>query len=258
MTRARGFVLALIVFAVSSTAVAQNKSDDNDFHGFYLGGYIGATVGRSDASTTTAFSPTGYFASTSVDTINAVGAREIEPKGFTGGGTFGYNWQWDNVVAGIETDFGSMNLDDHVTSTGSYPCCAGTGFSFTQKVETDWVWTVRPRFGFTARKALIYGTAGLAATNLFYREDFTDTFAAGATASGRAEEMRTGWTVGGGVEFKTSQRWTLKGEYLYADFGEVGATSNNLTNGGTFTDTVFTHNADLRTHHFRFGVNFHF
>jgi outer membrane immunogenic protein len=247
----------LIVLAISVSAVAQNKPAEHNFKGLYVGGYLGATAGRSDVSTSTV--PSSYFDSSSAAAISVGGARKVDSSGFTGGGTFGYNWQWDKIVPGFETDFGAMALNDRTTSTGAYACCPGAGFTFNQRVQTDWIWTLRPRLGFTTHRAMIYGTGGMAVTNLTYSFDFADTFASGANASTRAETFHLGWTGGAGVEFSTSPHWRIKGEYLYASFGQLSGTSNNLSNGGAkFPDAVFTHTADLRTHHFRFGFSYRF
>ena len=34
-------------------------------------------------------------------------------------------------------------------------------------------------------------------------------------------KTKTGWTVGAGVEAALWSKWTLKGEYLYLDFGSI-------------------------------------
>ena len=48
-------------------------------------------MGNSDPTTATVFSPTGYFATTSVPAINLVGAQRIHSDSVTGGLTAGYN-----------------------------------------------------------------------------------------------------------------------------------------------------------------------
>ena len=58
MIQARGFDWALIVLAISISSVAQTKAAQHNFKGFYIGGYIGSTAGRSDVSTTTV--PSSY------------------------------------------------------------------------------------------------------------------------------------------------------------------------------------------------------
>src|SRR5215472_7643435 len=90
-----------VLLALSGMSAAQT-----DFKGFYVGGYVGGAHGSSDAQTTTVFSPTGYFATTSVPAIATAGAQTLSADGFSGGGQAGYNFQTRNLVLGPETDFG--------------------------------------------------------------------------------------------------------------------------------------------------------
>src|ERR1700730_12687662 len=73
--------------------------------GFYLGVNAGGAWGRSDAATTTIFSPKGYSATTNTGAIEIAGAQRLNSSGITGGLTAGYNWQSGNIVFGLESDF---------------------------------------------------------------------------------------------------------------------------------------------------------
>ena len=246
-------LLFLAVFA----ALPANAAD---FKGFYAGVNLGGVTGNSNAFTHTVFSPTGYFAASSVPAIATVGVQNPTPSSFTGGGQVGYNFQHNAWVLGVETDFGGMPLSAVKTGGATYPCCAPTAFTVTQTVETSWLYTLRPRLGFTGGPVLIYGTGGLALTNLTYQSFFSDTF---ATASeGRSiKSTQTGWAAGAGAEFKVGPHWSLKGEYLYGDFGTVSGTSTNLTAFTpriAFPTNVFTQTTDLTANIFRFGFNYRF
>lgn len=249
-------VFSFVLLSFSAAANAQN------FQGIYVGAYAGGNQGNSDAHTFPAFSSFGYFNPTSPGAIGAVGNQHLSPSGFSGGGTFGFNVQHHAFVFGGETDFGSMGLSASKTGTATYPCCPSTGFTVTQTINTDWLYTGRGRLGFAAGKALFYGTGGLAATKLKYSALFTDTFAA-AHENAAFDKARKGWIGGGGVEVRMSHRWSVKGEFLHADFGQELTTSTNLTAifGPTtvlFPQNPFTHNADLTAHIFRGGLNYRF
>jgi len=248
-------ISVIVLLALSGVSSAQA-----DFKGFYFGGYVGGANENSDAKTSTVFSPTGYFATTSVPAIATAGAQSLSPSGFSGGGQAGYNFQVRHFVVGLETDIGSVSMSDSKSTTATYPCCAPTNFTVKQTVETNWMFTLRPRVGFVTGPLLVYGTGGMAVANLNYQALFTDTFAT-AHENGGAEENQVGWTGGGGAEFKVGPHWSVKGEYLYADLGSVSTTSTNLTAftpAIPFPTNVFTHTADLRGHNYRFGFNIHF
>ena len=250
----RGFCVLALVLSALGAANAQ------DFQGIYIGAYGGGNHGNADAHTFTVFSPTGYFANSSVPAIATVGNQHLQPSSASGGGTFGFNLQHHWLVYGGETDFGAMSMSASRTGTATYPCCAPTAFTITQAINTDWIYTGRGRLGIAAGNILFYGTGGLAATNLNYKALFTDTFAT-AHESGSVEEKRKGWIAGGGAEVRVSHHWSIKGEFLHADFGQEQTTSVNLT---AFTPPIpfpsnqFTHNADLSAHIFRGGLNYRF
>ena len=250
--------ICVLSFVLLSFAAANAQN----FQGIYVGAYAGGSQGNSDAHTFPAFSPVGYFALSSTGAIGTVGSQHLSPSGISGGGTFGFNVQHHAFVFGAETDFGSMSLSASKTGTATYPCCAPTAFTVTQTINTDWVYTGRGRLGFAAGNFLVYGTGGVAATRLNYQELFTDTFAT-AHETGGFDKVRKGWIAGGGVEVRVSHHWSVKGEFLHADFGQEVTSSTNLTiiSGTTtvpFPQNPFTHNADLTAHIFRGGLNFRF
>jgi len=246
----------VLVFAMGVCCFAGAQ----DFQGIYIGAYAGGNNGSSDVQTFPAFNPAGYFAQTSIPAIATVGTQNLTPSGFSGGGTFGFNLQHRALVFGAETDFGSMSMSASRTGTATYPCCAPTSFTVTQTVSTDWLYTGRGRMGLATSKALFYGTAGLAATKVNYTSLFTDTFAT-AHESATIDRTRKGWIGGGGVEVRLTHHWSVKGEYLYADFGQEIAKSTNLT---AFTPPIafpqnpFTHAVDLTAKIFRGGLNYRF
>src|SRR5262245_60485378 len=145
--------------------------------GFYAGGIIGGGFATSDATTSTVFSPTGYFNQTSVPAIATAGVQTIEPKKAPFGGTAGYDAQSGKIVFGGVFDFSILKLSDSASASAVYPCCAPTTFTVTQSVETNWLLTARGRGGYAIGNLLAFGTVGLAWTDLNYQAVFSDTFA---------------------------------------------------------------------------------
>jgi outer membrane immunogenic protein len=234
-----------------------------DFKGFYFGFNGGAAHTDTKAQTTTVFSSTGYFNTTSPPAIATAGNQNVTGTGFTGGGQAGYNFQLGSFVLGVEADFGGMSLVASKSTTAIYPCCPTSGFTVTQSASTNWLFTARPRIGFTKGPVLVYGTGGVATTNINYQALFTDTFASAREFGGVKTSSQNGWIAGGGAEFKLSHNWSLKGEYLHASFGSAASTtSTNLTATvapGAFPSNVFTHTfGDLSANIYRTGLNFRF
>lgn len=256
------FILALVAAA---SANAQG------FGGFYVGGYAGDSINNSVAQTTTVFSNTGYFAATSVPAIASIGNMTFNPHAINGGGEVGWNFIFGHFMIGPELDFGSLRNNVTATATAGYPCCSPTTFTVTQSVKTRGMFTARARVGFVWNRVMFFGTGGVALTNMNVQQVFSDTFA-NATENGGAKVDKAGWVGGGGVEISLSRHWSIKGEFLYANFGTLKNTSTNLVTS-SFEDTVirsgfltttswpqnpFTQTVTLTEKIGRGGINFHF
>jgi outer membrane immunogenic protein len=129
----------------------------------------------------------------------------------------------------------------------------------TNSVSPRYLATLRPRVGisFAGNRALAYVTGGVA----FAQLNTTDSYnAIAGTALGSISSTfnRTGWTVGGGVEYALTHNWSLKAEYLYADLGTA------TTGAQTFPPTFFFAPAFINYNHryteniARAGVNYKF
>ncbi|MCP3466141.1 outer membrane protein [Bradyrhizobium sp. CCGUVB23] len=225
--------------------------------GFYVGGNAGGQWGSSDPSTSTIYASPGYFGSTSVPAINAVGAQHINSSSVTGGFTAGYNWQVNNAVFGLEGDINYFGFKGSSSGTGTYPCCAPDTFTVNSSVSADWLATIRGRIGFLATPNwLLYATGGAAIADVKANFNFTETFYP-ATESGTIRDTRVGWTAGVGGEYAVGNGWSLKAEYLYVDLGRATTTSTNIT-GASTSSNVFTHSVDLKSNIVRVGVNYKF
>jgi outer membrane immunogenic protein len=247
--------LAFVLFAIGSANAA-----DEDFKGFYVGATAGGAFGRPRVDTAPSFSPTGYFAATSTPAITSASNQTINMNGLNAGGEAGFNFQWESFVVGLEADYGAMNLSGSTTATALYPCCAPTSFTVTQTAKTSWVFTIRPRIGVVFGRFLLYGTGGAAITNVKYTGLFTDTFAT-AHESAAIDETRPGWVAGTGAEYRLAHHLSIKGEYLWNDFGVASIPTSNLTAFTppiAFHTNIFTHTVNMRAGIVRAGINFRF
>jgi len=157
-------------------------------------------------------------------------SRDLKGSGGLIGGTLGYNWQFNQVVWGVETDldWSGVKADDN--------CARGAHC----EVKNDWLGTTRLRLGWANDRWMPYLTGGLAYGDV----------KANVTGSPGASETRVGWTAGGGVEFAIAQPWTAKLEYLYVDLGDFDCGTRC---GGSKPDNVNFH-----SHIVRAGLNYRF
>jgi outer membrane immunogenic protein len=267
--------LAALAVSISAVAMSSGASAE-DWSGLYFGANVGGAWGNSDATSTVACpanAAVAYFCSATAGQNNGpavsnAGTGSLSDDNVIGGGQFGYNLQQGGLVYGLEVDLSAFDLGASRQVSGDYPTPFGAGvpgntFTIGTGLGTNWLFTARGRFGWAVSNMLVYATGGLALTDLKVTTSFRDNLAPGAFVPGASlfasdTEIKTGWTVGGGVEWALGGSWTVRGEYLYLDFGSANA-SGVITNvsfpGGSNPLSV---SEDLSAHIARAGVNYRF
>ncbi len=182
--------------------------------GFYVGANAGINFGQfSDGGTS-------YFG-----------------NGFGGlyGITAGYNYQSGPLVAGVEADlnFGSVNgTGNPHAGVNAYGNVTGEG-------------SLRARFGYALDRALIYVTGGY--TGAVLKGSVSDNGGIPNIYASQSAYLN-GFTVGAGLEFAVTNNISLKGEYLFNDYGSspyFSGTRDAITSGVSFSTL-------------RAGINYHF
>ena len=176
------------------------RPSNYDWSGFYAGGWVGTAC--IDGSITEL---TGASAGTTW--VNA-------GCGYKGGVTAGWNHQIDNIVFGLEGDWGMTNEIAHNTD-------AGGDFSF----KLNSIATVRGRLGYAWDDTMLFLTAGGA----YAQGEFNGIVA--ATPS-HLTGNQYGWTAGLGIEHAMTDSLRIRLDTLYthlidADYNSVCC---NVTN----------------------------
>jgi len=181
------------------TPPAVQAQPSNNWTGFYLGVLGGFGWAKSDTSAGT----------------------DVDFDGFDIGGYGGGNWQWGNFVVGAEADI-----------IGPWRDGSEGGIKAHQGVNGS----LRGRAGIALDRFLLYGTAGLAGTELELSSagdsDSTDLW---------------GWTAGAGVEGMITDNITARVEYRFTDYD-----SKTFNLGGADVKS------DLQTNTIHGGVGFKF
>lgn len=182
-----------------------------DWSGFYVGGHIGGTWGRSN-----------------VNIPNYPSNFNLNSSSLSGGVLAGFNVMTANRwVFGVEGDVSWMRL--RATGLTGGPVA---GETFT--TDFNWMGTLRGRVGYAWDHMLVYGTGGFAWANL--RNAFYTPLA--PAINGTRTATLTGWTAGGGIEYALTPSWIMGVEYLYADLGRENFTFNGPTSVNLRTHTV--------------------
>ena len=236
--------------------------------GFYAGfnaGYGFDAGSQNNAYVLPAGTVIGSPGTNGVLTLNNGGNNQME--GFVGGAQIGYNVQFtpgSGLVVGIEADAQYTDFDQRRRG-GAYTFVGTNGLAFAPPAATvftaqrslDYFGTVRGRVGYAFDRVLFYGTGGFA-------------YGSGSSVAGLGsrDDFRTGYAVGGGVEyalptssflnFFNSSAVTFKVEGLYVNLerNRGGATgiytlaNNSLVLGENARSTEF---AVIRA-----GINYKF
>jgi outer membrane immunogenic protein len=165
----------------------------------WTGCYIGANVG-------------GAFGHASA-TFN-VGEVSTSGSGFAGGGQIGCDYQFAGAwVIGFRNMFDGASNNRNAT-IGSGPL-AGSVVNF----DNRWFDTLTARLGYAVAPAwLLYFQGGAA-----WADNSVDITLNGVQF-GQGSNTRTGWTIGGGVEWMFAPHWSAFLEGNYMDFGGSSGT----------------------------------
>jgi high affinity Mn2+ porin len=164
--------------------------------GLYLGGHVGYSRGRAQA------------------TLTDLGAPPIDVGGsfgsLNGGLQIGYNYVFPSrLLLGIEADASFPNFlsaDDVAWSR--------TTLVADTAEKTDYFATLRGRVGYAFPSWMIYATGGVAwSLGRFLQNPGV------ADDIDKVLHLHQGWAVGAGAEIAVAAHWAARLEYLYRKFG---------------------------------------
>lgn len=216
--------------------------------GCYVGGSFGAmwgisqqTYGGDRAGLPDAFLPVGY---------DVTGHYSV--PGILGGAQVGCNHQTGNWVWGIEVD-GSGVIASRAVHPVEGAVAAGANPQRRFHTKENWLATARGRVGYATNRWLWYVTGGAAWAGLEVNNEAILVAADAARTPDKVD--RFGWVAGLGAEYALSGGWSVKGEFLYVDFGTFHYSDSPAANGCV---QCYSMNVKLHEFIFRLGVNYQF
>jgi outer membrane immunogenic protein len=182
------FVAAASLWALASMPAFAADNDYlqqealRDWSGFYAGMALGGSIGGAD-----------------FENIGKKDELDIDDSGFVASAIAGYNFTSNGWMLGVETDLSRLNLSKS-------KAIAGLG---SVKQDADWLGSVVVRGGYAWDSVMIYGTAGLAASD----------YEVSSSLGGKADKLKAGLVLGVGAEFAMQDNWTARAEMIGYGFG---------------------------------------
>jgi outer membrane immunogenic protein len=159
-------------------------------------------------------------------------------KGWLFGAQLGYNFQFDRAVFGVEADISWANIGGSRNGAPfslliNTPDDGRIDAAGRVATRLDWFGTVRGRFGYAFDRVMPYVTGGLAYGDIKTTVSATasqfDTGVTPATLvatnnfAASANSVHVGYALGAGVDWAVTERWVLRAEYMYLNFGRGSA-----------------------------------
>ncbi len=192
--------------------------------GCYIGGNIGGAFGTASA------------------TENLTGAEVSgDNSGFAGGGQIGCDYQFSGGFV-----LGFRELLDYTSNSKSGTFATGPLAGAVANFDNQWFDTLTARLGYAMQPNwLLYFQGGAAWAHTSANITF------GGVQFGQTSSTRSGWTIGGGLEWMFAPHWSAFLEGNYMDFGsdDTSVTALRLTYPVTFKATESN---------VLVGVNYHF
>ncbi len=171
------------------------------------------------------------------------------------GGQVGCRWQTvSNWVFGVEGDADWTDLHGSIVNRR-----VGPGFTFVPGDSFDnrarWEASARGIVGRSFDKLLVYGTAGVAFTQVTMGANFIATVSSGIpfpASAGSDTQVLVGGTIGAGFAYALSKNWEIGGEYRYTryqsgDFG-LGQVAGFCANIGQAAPVIACINQNVTGH----------
>jgi outer membrane immunogenic protein len=170
------------------------------------------------------------------------------------GGYVGYNWQFANLVLGLEGDgngviggprstttvYNALGLNGNPVGTNPYGIDA----------QQTWNADIRGRVGLAIDRTLLYVAGGAAFGDV--KTSYAGPLNVTANRFLTETTQRVGWTIGGGVEYAFTNNILGRIEYRYADLGSKSFTQIS-SGSGNYDDPRWHSSAVLAGVSYKFG-----
>ncbi len=204
-------VSVLLAGGMALPALSADLADRGpaDWAGLYFGGQLGWSHGKMNLH--------------DLDGYNGPPPFSYKDNGVTGRAYMGYNFQQESLVFSPEIGLGFLGIKD----SQQYPPYIGVRLpsDSAASMKAGFFASVTGRIGIAWDRFLLYGRGGWIGARMkasFIDNDPTGTILVSGTSR---KKFKSGYTVGGGLEWALTDQMALRLEYMYADLGKITHTA---------------------------------
>jgi outer membrane immunogenic protein len=186
--------------SAADMAVKAPAADNYSWTGCYVGGNFGTIFTKADW------------------TLPGAALSSMDTNALAFGGQAGCNYQISTWVFGVQGDYDFVNLSG--ANDGSATGVDAVNAGVTDRSTVDSIASLTGRFGYAWWRILFYAKGGGA-----WQRDKYDMLLTGTTTSFSPTTVtRSGFTVGGGIEYAITDHFNMFFEYDFYDFGTSTST----------------------------------
>ncbi len=224
--------------------------------GFFAGANAGYNFGQAQNNFVLHSAFLATFVPDAIVNVQNAGSQMAKFRTGAIGLEAGYNYQVsDLLVVGAVANADFRRMRAKVDFAGFLPVDAGgLAETLNQKLSANWTDSLQLRLGVVPmERTLLFVSAGVAAARMVYSSAYNNT--ANEREYVRADRVRPGWVIGGGVEYALAQNWSAKLEYNHATFMPINFSGTALLTDGSTAHIDHT-SGFLRMDTVRFGINY--
>lgn len=238
----------VLALTAAGTAVAGDS---------WQGGYVGLSVGQSNADSSQAATLGSNWTSEPAALQTLVTdslSRSYDADGDSFGIQAGYDWSvgGGKAIFGLVldyNDFSAKQIDTTSAASGSL------SYTIVQGLEVMDSFSLRARLGYGGERVMPYISAGYATTDFDVATGLASN--GGYAKAGGKSESLSGAVWGAGIEFKFNDNWSGQLEYLDYGDGDVSYVLDYLP-GSTFPGYSETISQEIGLDTIRFSLNYRF
>jgi outer membrane immunogenic protein len=211
--------------------------------GFYIGGNVGGAWSDSQSTAVTEFSSSSSYPKGTI-------FSKSNGSGVIGGFQGGFNWQVANFVFGAEGEYDWSGVSGSETTVS--PAHSTISETTTAKIRD--IYMATGRVGYAFNNWLFYVKGGGAWDNFNTSSNVFSNSVLAATSG--SSGSRSGWVVGGGIEWAIWNNFSVKIEYDHLDFGNQSVTV--FGHSGSIKGESALRSVNSTADEVKFGLNYRF